>query len=183
MACERQLDFYLPVPVMDVFNYVASQKEIYKMKLAAVDRANFKVFFKHRANMLTWGEHITISFYDPQDGGCRINRGIQAGYGDHTDRLRQKRRKLQQRPPVYFVLLPPALKRTGPVKQDAALALRGVCGGACGRGPRRHREALGPKKKTEKQHIMAGWSFHPACFYRLKILKAPAPACPSPPHK
>ena len=57
---------------MDVFNYVASQKEIYKMKLAAVDRANFKVFFKHRANMLTWGEHITISFYDPQDGGCRI---------------------------------------------------------------------------------------------------------------
>ena len=42
------------------------------MKLAAVDRANFKVFFKHRANMLTWGEHITISFYDPQDGGCRI---------------------------------------------------------------------------------------------------------------
>ena len=62
MACERQLDFYLPVPVMDVFNYVASQKEIYKMKLAAVDRANFKVFFKH----------ITISFYDPQDGGCRI---------------------------------------------------------------------------------------------------------------
>ena len=62
MACERQLDFYLPVPVMDVFNYVASQKEIYKMKLAAVDRANFKVFFKHRANMLTWGEHITIPF-------------------------------------------------------------------------------------------------------------------------
>ena len=63
------------------------------------------------------------------------------------------------------------------------MALRGVCGGACGRGPRRHREALGPKKKTEKQHIMAGWSFHPACFYRLKILKAPAPACPSLPHK
>ena len=30
---------------------------------------------------------------------------------------------------------------------------------------------------------MAGWSFHPACFYRLKILKAPAPACPSLPHK
>ena len=180
MACERQLDFYLPVPVMDVFNYVASQKEIYKMKLAAVDRANFKVFFKHRANMLTWGEHITISFYDPQDGGCRI---IVESKPAMATTLRQKRRKLQQRPPVYFVLLQPALKRTGPVKQDAALALRGVCGGACGRGSRRHREALGPKKKTEKQHIMAGWSFHPACFYRLKILKAPAPACPSPPHK
>ena len=72
MACERQLDFYLPVPVMDVFNYVASQNEIYKMKMAAVDRANFKIFLKHRANMLTWGEHITISFYEPLDGGCRI---------------------------------------------------------------------------------------------------------------
>ena len=147
------------------------------MKLAAVDRANFKVFFKHRANMLTWGEHITISFYDPQDGGCRIiveSKPAMAttliDYGKNTENCNS-------------VLLPPALKRTGPVKQDAALALRGVCGGACGRGSRRHREALGPKKKTEKQHIMAGWSFHPACFYRLKILKAPAPACPSPPHK
>ena len=72
MACERQLDFHLPVPVMEVFNYMASQQEIYNMKVAAVDRAKYTIFLKRRANMLTWGEHITIAFYDPQDGGCRI---------------------------------------------------------------------------------------------------------------
>lgn len=60
--------------------------------------------------------------------------------------------------------------------------LRGVCGGDLRKRPTRHRETLGPKKKTEKQHIMAGWSFHPACFYHLKVLKTPAPACPSLPH-
>ena len=72
MACEHQADFYLPVPVMDVFNFVAAQKQIYNLTMAAVDQSKFKIFFKRRVNWLSWGEHITISFYDPQDGGCRV---------------------------------------------------------------------------------------------------------------
>ncbi len=153
------------------------------MKLAAVDRANFKVFFKHRANMLTWGEHITNFLLRPAGRRLPHYCGIKPAlattlidYGKNAENCNNVRQ---------FILssFQPALKRTGPVKQDAALALRGVCGGGLRKRPTASQEALGPKKKTEKQHIMAGWSFHPACFYRLKILKAPAPACPSLPHK
>lgn len=72
MACEKQIDFYLPYPVLDVFARMSREPYIGKMKVDFVDQSHYRILCSTGANMMTWGEQITISFFDPQDGGTRI---------------------------------------------------------------------------------------------------------------
>jgi hypothetical protein len=37
-----------------------------------VDYQNFRVNLSNKASLSSWGESITISFFDPMDGGTRI---------------------------------------------------------------------------------------------------------------
>lgn len=72
MACEAQVDFVLAAPVLDVFNYLSSLPWIAHMKVQYVDRQRYVIHLSSGASLASWGEDITMSFYDPLNGGTRI---------------------------------------------------------------------------------------------------------------
>ncbi|MDP4117293.1 MAG: hypothetical protein Q8903_14250 [Bacteroidota bacterium] len=72
MACEKQMDFMLTAPIISVFNYLSSLPSIANIKVTFVDRQNYIIHLSNSASFTSWGEDITISFFDPMNGGTRI---------------------------------------------------------------------------------------------------------------
>lgn len=72
MACEQQVDFYINRPVNEVFGYLSTLPYIANIKVDNIDFLNHVIYLSKGASILSWGENITISFYDPMNGGARL---------------------------------------------------------------------------------------------------------------
>lgn len=72
MACEGQIDFMLAAPVVGIFNYLSSFHYISDFKVESIDRQNYILHLLNSMSLTSWGEDITISFFDPMNGGTRI---------------------------------------------------------------------------------------------------------------
>jgi hypothetical protein len=51
---------------------MAQEPYIAGMKVDQVDYNRYQIFCSKGINLATWGEYITISFFDPQNGGTQI---------------------------------------------------------------------------------------------------------------
>lgn len=72
MACEKRIDFYLPYPVVPMFQRMAREPYIGGIKVDSVDYNRYQILCSTSANLMTWGEFVTISFFDPQNGGAQV---------------------------------------------------------------------------------------------------------------
>jgi len=72
LGCERKIDFYINQPVLVVFGYLSKLLEIATFKVDYVDYQNFCVHLSTKISFTSWGEVMTISFFDPMNGGTRI---------------------------------------------------------------------------------------------------------------
>lgn len=72
MACSSEADFFIMRPVMDVFRYVSSMPAIANIRVNSVDPYKFQIYLSVGASFTSWGEKITICFFDPLNGGTRI---------------------------------------------------------------------------------------------------------------
>lgn len=72
MACEYKIDFFINKPVLEVFEYLSKLSQIATFKVDFVDHQNFQIYLSKGINFSSWGESMTISFFDPMNGGTRI---------------------------------------------------------------------------------------------------------------
>lgn len=72
MSCEHKIDFYINQPVLVVFGYLSKLPEIATFKVDFVDPQNFRIHLSKGATLKSWGESMTISFFDPMNGGTRL---------------------------------------------------------------------------------------------------------------
>lgn len=72
LGCEQQIDFFINKPVFEVFQYLAKLSQIATFKVDFVDPQNFRIHLSKGASISSWGESMTISFFDPMNGGTRI---------------------------------------------------------------------------------------------------------------
>ena len=72
LACEHKIDFYINQPVIEVFSYLSKLPEIASFKVDFVEPQNFRIHLSNGVSLRSWGESITISFFDPMNGGTRI---------------------------------------------------------------------------------------------------------------
>lgn len=71
-ACEKQVDFCINQPVLSVFGYLATLPRIADIRVDYVDHQKFMIHLSCPLGITSWGEDLTISFYDPMNGGTRI---------------------------------------------------------------------------------------------------------------
>jgi hypothetical protein len=72
LSCEQKIDFYINQPVLQVFGYLSKLPEIATFKVDFVDPQNFQIHLSEGVTFKSWGESMTISFFDPMDGGTRL---------------------------------------------------------------------------------------------------------------
>lgn len=57
---------------MCVFGYLSKLPQIAFFKVDFADPQNFCIHLSSGASLSSWGESVTISFFDPMNGGTRI---------------------------------------------------------------------------------------------------------------
>lgn len=65
---EYELQLALPVIPQVALDYFAVRKEIDRFNINGVDATRWLVNLTTRANMLTWGENLTIQIYSDANG-------------------------------------------------------------------------------------------------------------------
>lgn len=68
----KKVDFSINQPVVKLFEHLSLMPEIAKIKVNSVDKQNYKIHLSDGISFGSWGEKVTISFFDPMDGGTRI---------------------------------------------------------------------------------------------------------------
>lgn len=71
MPCES-LDFAVNRPVMEVWGYLSTLPTIAGINVDYVDRQNYRMNLSNGFSLMSYGENITISFYDAMNGTTRI---------------------------------------------------------------------------------------------------------------
>ena len=69
---KEQADFPVNRPVMEVWGYLSTLPNIAGIKVDFVDRQNYRMNLSNGFTMMSYGENITISFYDAMNGTTRI---------------------------------------------------------------------------------------------------------------
>lgn len=72
MGCKYRGDFMLREPVVKVFQHVSTLPAIGGIKVVRVDPQRYQIFLNSSMSLTSWGEKITLSFFDPLDGGTRV---------------------------------------------------------------------------------------------------------------
>ena len=72
MACDQQADFIVNRPVLEVFGHLTTLPRIAGIKVDRVDPQRYQISLTNGMSAFSWGENITISFYDAMNSTTRI---------------------------------------------------------------------------------------------------------------
>ena len=69
---KEHADFMVNRPVLEVWGYLSTLPSIAGIKVDFVDRQNYRLNLSNGFTLMSYGENITIAFYDGMNGMTRI---------------------------------------------------------------------------------------------------------------